>query len=82
MKDQLMNIMSKLSLLRIMRFGLGIFMGIQAFHGQDILAGILSAVLLWQAYTNAGCAWGACNVPVNNSDSNAEIEAEEVKAKK
>ncbi|MCA6364792.1 MAG: hypothetical protein IM638_17285 [Bacteroidetes bacterium] len=82
MKNQLMNLVSKLSLLRIMRFGLGVFMGIQAFHGQDILAGILSAVLLWQAYSNAGCAWGACNVRVNNAGGNPEIEAEEVKAKK
>ncbi|MCU0434308.1 MAG: hypothetical protein MUC87_12700 [Bacteroidia bacterium] len=68
--------------LRLLRFALGIFMGIQAFHGQDVLAGILSAILLWQAYTNAGCAWGACSVPVNSSNGNTEIEAEEVTAKK
>lgn len=82
MKTQLINFFGKLSLLRIMRFGLGVFMGIQAFHGQDVLAGILSAVLLWQAYSNAGCVWGACSVPVNESKANAEIEVEEVKAEK
>jgi hypothetical protein len=82
MKAQLINFFAKISLLRVLRFGLGVFMGIQAFHGQDVLAGILSAVLLWQAYTNAGCAWGACSVPVQNVKQDADMEIEEVKGKK
>lgn len=82
MKTQLVNFFGTLSLLRIMRFGLGVFMGIQAFHGQDVLAGILSAVLLWQAYSNAGCVWGACTVPVREVKQDADMEVEEVKGKK
>jgi hypothetical protein len=79
--NQFQAFISGLSFLRILRFALGVFMGIQAVHGKDILAGVLSAVLLWQAYSNAGCAFGSCSVPVNSAKSTAEIETEEVKRK-
>jgi hypothetical protein len=79
--NQLQLFISSLSLLRILRFALGVFMGIQAVHGSDIFAGVLSALLLWQAYSNAGCALGSCSVPVTTKKADAEIEAEEVKNK-
>ncbi len=79
--NQFQAFISRLSFLRILRFALGVFMGIQAVHGKDILAGVLSAVLLWQAYSNVGCALGSCSVPVTTKKADAEIEAEEVKSK-
>jgi hypothetical protein len=79
--SQFQAFISGLSFLRILRFALGVFMGIQAVHGKDILAGVLSALLLWQAYTNTGCFGGSCSVPVTTKKADAEIEAEEVKGK-
>ena len=79
--SQFQAFISGLSFLRILRFALGVFMGIQAVHGSDIFAGVLSALLLWQAYTNTGCFGGSCSVPVTTKKADAEIEAEEVKGK-
>jgi hypothetical protein len=44
--------------------------------------GIRYVLWLGQAYSNAGCVWGACAVPVNESKANAKIEVKEVKAEK
>lgn len=55
--------------LRLLRFALGIFMGIQAIHGRDVLAGILSAILLWQVYANVGCSGQACALPPTKTNA-------------
>lgn len=81
--NQLSSFIASLNLLRIFRFALGVFMGIQAIHGKDVLAGILSAVLLWQAWTNAACCGvQQCSTPQKNADDHdaQEVKFEEVRS--
>lgn len=72
---------SNWNFMRLLRLGLGIFIGIQAIQNKDILAGFISAFFLFQAITNTGCCGVAnCSIPEKKKSNNQDeiIEFEEV----
>jgi len=73
------------NLMRVIRLAAGIFLAVQAVQIHDAIAGFISAILLFQAFTNTGCCGvSGCAVPATakNSDAAQEVEYEEVKEKK
>lgn len=73
------------NLMRVIRLAAGIFLAVQAVQMHDTIAGFISAILLFQAFTNTGCCGvSGCAVPATtkNSDTTQEVEYEEVKEKK
>ncbi|MGO4819552.1 hypothetical protein [Flavobacterium sp. W22_SRS_FP1] len=72
------------NLMRFVRLGLGVYIGMQAFETQSILSGLLAAFLLYQVVTNNSCcAANACAIPKNknNSYTNPDAEYEEITSK-
>jgi hypothetical protein len=71
-------------LVRILRLVFGIFVLVQAVTLRDTLAGVISALFLFQAFTNTGCCGASgCAVPsasVNKSQKIEEVEYEEIKS--
>ena len=73
------------NLMRVIRVAAGIFLAVQAVQMHDTIAGFISAILLFQAFTNTGCCGvSGCVVPATtkNYDPTQEVEYEEVKEKK
>jgi hypothetical protein len=71
-------------LVRILRLVFGIFVLVQAVTMRDTLAGMISALFLYQAFTNTGCCGASgCAVPTTSVTKDQKIEAveyEEVKS--
>jgi hypothetical protein len=79
------SILSGWDVMRLLRLGLGIYFGVQAYILMDALSGFLGAFLLLQAITNTGCcAAGQC-VPTSKSGVNKakeeEVQFETIKPK-
>lgn len=73
------------NLMRIIRLAAGLFLAVQAVQLYDVMAGFISVILLFQAFTNTGCCGvGGCAVPTTTKASNStqEVEYEEIKGKK
>lgn len=73
------------NLMRIIRLAAGLFLAVQALQLNDVMAGFISAILLFQASTNTSCCGvSGCAVPTTTktSKSTQEIEYEEIKDKK
>jgi len=72
------------NLMRWIRLIVGIFLAVQAIQMHDAVAGFISVIFLFQAFTNTGCCGvSGCAVPMNtkNKDHIEEVEYEEVKEK-
>ena len=71
-------------LVRIFRLVFGIFVLVQAVTMLDALAGMISALFLYQAFTNTGCCGASgCAVPTTSFNKDQKIEAveyEEIKS--
>ncbi len=70
------------NLIRFIRLGLGIFIGVQAILFRDVLSGMVSSFFLIQAATNTGCCGTTgCNTGIKNNGNqiNEEVTFEEVK---
>ncbi len=71
-------------LVRILRLVFGIFVLVQAVTMRDALAGMISALFLYQAFTNTGCCGASgCAVPTTSVNKDQKIEAveyEEIKS--
>lgn len=71
-------------LVRILRLVFGVFVLVQAVTMRDALAGMISALFLYQAITNTGCCGASgCTVPttsVNKDQKIEEVEYEEIKS--
>lgn len=69
---------------RILRLVFGIFVLVQAVAMRDALAGIISALFLFQALTNTGCCGASgCTVPptsINKNQKIEEVDYEEIKS--
>lgn len=68
--------------MRFLRLGLGIYISVQAFETLSFLSGAVAVFFLFQAITNTGCCGtNSCEVTTkkSNSDTNTEIEFEEIK---
>jgi hypothetical protein len=79
------TLLTQWNLMRVIRLGAGIFLAVQAVQMHDTIAGFVSAILLFQAFTNTGCCGtSGCAVPTNskNTDAAQQVEYEEVKEKK
>jgi Na+-translocating ferredoxin:NAD+ oxidoreductase RNF subunit RnfB len=73
------------NLMRVIRLVAGIFLAVQAMQMHDTIAGFISAILLFQAFTNTGCCGvSGCAVPAStkNSDESQEVDYVEIKEKK
>jgi hypothetical protein len=71
--------------MRIIRLAAGLFFAIQAVQLHDVMTGFISAILLFQTFTNTGCCGvGGCAVPTTTKTSNSthETEYEEIKNNK
>ncbi len=65
-------------LVRILRLVFGIFVLVQAVTMRDALAGMISALFLYQAFTNTGCCGASgCAVPTTSVNKDQKIEAVE-----
>lgn len=66
------NIIRKLSsgwhLMRILRVGIGIAAGVEAFILHDYALGILSLFFLYQGITDTGCCAAGCIIPPPKDD--------------
>jgi hypothetical protein len=72
-------------LMRWIRLAAGLFLAVQAVQLHDAVAGFISAILLFQAFTNTGCCGvSGCAIPpaTKKSDTADEVEYEEVNGKK
>lgn len=57
-------------LLRFFRLGLGIAIAIQAFRMNDLVAGFIAAIFLFQAFSNTGCCGSsACHIAIQKKQS-------------
>jgi hypothetical protein len=69
---------------RILRLVFGIFVLVQAVPMRDALAGMISAIFLFQALTNTGCCGASgCTVPptsINKNQKIEEVDYEEIKS--
>jgi hypothetical protein len=73
------------NLIRWIRLAVGIFLAVQAVQIHDAIAGLLSFIFLFQAFTNTGCCGvSGCAVPRDgkNIGTTEVVEYEEVKEKK
>jgi hypothetical protein len=60
------TLLSDWNLMRFVRLGLGVYIGMQAFETHSILSGVLAAFLLYQVIANTGCcAANVCAIPNN-----------------
>lgn len=78
------TLVSDWNLMRFIRLGLGIYIGIQAYQTQSILSGLLASFLLYQVITNTGCCGSqGCSLPSKKSttDSIEDVEFEEITTK-
>ncbi len=79
------NLFTQWHLVRWIRLLAGVFFAIQGVILRDAIAGFISALFLFQAFTNTGCCGvSGCAVPDSqrkNLDSEA-VEYEEVKGRK
>jgi hypothetical protein len=65
-------------LVRILRLAFGVFILVQAITMRDALAGMISALFLFQAFTNTGCCGArGCTVPPTSIKENQKIGAVE-----
>jgi hypothetical protein len=56
--------------MRFFRLGLGIAIAIQAFRMNDLVAGFIAAIFLFQAFSNAGCCGSsACHIALQKKQS-------------
>lgn len=72
------------NLMRWVRLVAGLFFAVQAVQIHDAIAGLLSTILLVQAFTNTGCCGvGGCTVQsaTKPSDLSKDVEYEEIKQK-
>ena len=79
------TLFSQWNLIRWIRLAAGIFLAVQAFQLRDAIAGFISAIFLFQAFTNTGCCRvSGCSIPTTrkNSDATQDIEYEEIKPNK
>jgi len=70
-------------LMRLIRLGLGLFVGYNAWQESSGLVGLLASVLLFQALSNTGCCGaGGCSLPAKPARRGEveEIVYTEVKA--
>ena len=70
--------------MRLLRFGLAIYLLIEAIKNYDVMFGVLGSVLLLQAVFNVGCcSGGACysGKTESNESENKEVIFEEIKNK-
>lgn len=75
-------ILSNWNFMRVLRFGLAIYVLVEAIRTYDVMFGVLASVLLLQAVFNVGCCTGgACYTDTTESDGNKEVIFEEVKNK-
>lgn len=84
MKDWKNIIFSNWNFMRFLRFGLAIFLLIEAIKNYDVMFGVLGSVLLLQAVFNVGCcSGGACYTgkTESNKSENKEVIFEEIKSK-
>ncbi len=68
--------------MRILRLGLGIFIGYQAVTTHDALSGMIAAFFLFQAVTNTGCCGSqSCSTAPakDDADNTEEVVFEEIK---
>jgi hypothetical protein len=68
--------------MRVVRLGLGVFVGVQAFQLHDMPLGFMALFLLFQAVTNTGCgSVNGCAAPTSKSFKNSteDIKFEEIK---
>ncbi len=57
-------------LMRFFRLGLGIAIAIQAFRMNDLVAGFIAAIFLFQALSNTGCCGSSgCHIAPQNKQS-------------
>jgi hypothetical protein len=62
-------------LVRILRLVFGVFVLVQAVTTRDTLAGMISVLFLYQAFTNTGCCGASgCAVPNISTEKNQKIE--------
>ena len=62
-------------LVRILRLVFGIFVLVQAVTMRDALAGMISALFLFQAFTNTGCCGASgCAMPTTSANKDQKIE--------
>ncbi len=67
-------------LVRILRLVFGIFVLVQAVTMRDALAGMISVLFLYQAFTNTGCCGASgCSVKPYNSSQNLKSGDAELK---
>tara|TARA_R110000868_G_scaffold36900_7_gene130536 strand:- start:461 stop:694 length:234 start_codon:yes stop_codon:yes gene_type:complete len=72
----LKTLQSDWNLMRFIRLGLGLYIGIQAYQTQSILSGILASFLLDQVITNTGCCGSnGCSLPIKKSNPNSFEES-------
>lgn len=77
-------IFSNWNFMRFLRFGLGVFVLVEAIRNYDVTFGIIGSVLLLQTIFNVGCCnGGACYTGKTESTENEskEVVFEEVKSK-
>jgi hypothetical protein len=56
--------------MRLFRLGLGIAIAIQAFRMNDLVAGFIAAIFLFQALSNTGCCRSSgCHIAPQNKQS-------------
>jgi hypothetical protein len=71
-------------LVRVLRLVFGIFVMVQAVTLRDALAGMISVLFLYQAFTNTGCCGASgCAVPttsVSKEQKTDMVEYEEIKS--
>ncbi len=57
-------------LMRFFRLGLGIAIAIQAFRMNDLVAGFIAAIFLFQALSNTGCCGSsACHIALQKKQT-------------
>ncbi len=72
---------NNLSLGRIVRFGLSIWVAFEAWRTNEPLLGILAGILMIQVVTNSGCGLSGCQTrPTTNSNKEEEIEFTEIQS--
>jgi predicted small secreted protein len=78
------TLLSGWNTMRLIRLVLGIFIAYQAVTLHDSMAGLIAALLLFQALSNTGCCGTqGCAAPIRKAGNpiNEEIEFEEIKNK-
>lgn len=80
MKDRLLT---GWHLMRWIRLGFGVYVGVGFIETQEPIAGIIAAFLLYQVVFNTGCGVNSCEAPTPKNDKNAieNVSFEEVRVK-